>query len=210
MVEEYSDEKLREILDKVYEWGVAFSKSKYFEELTEEQKQESEFVVMSLTEYMYSYHGLLPEEWDEDTLEECCLYTLPRKITADDSYFESIAPVISALFAFLNEKDILKNASLLIKRVRKIHKQIVKNARDPKNWGMAKSFAMAAIEAGVDITNEKEMQKFMALYNQRLASLAGDKGKMSNIKSKKYKVGRNDPCPCGSGKKYKNCCGRKI
>ena len=23
------------------------------------------------------------------------------------------------------------------------------------------------------------------------------------------KIGRNDPCPCGSGKKYKNCCGRK-
>jgi len=23
------------------------------------------------------------------------------------------------------------------------------------------------------------------------------------------KVGRNDPCPCGSGKKYKNCCGNK-
>ncbi len=22
-----------------------------------------------------------------------------------------------------------------------------------------------------------------------------------------HKVGRNDPCPCGSGKKYKNCCG---
>ncbi len=24
------------------------------------------------------------------------------------------------------------------------------------------------------------------------------------------KVGRNDPCPCGSGKKYKNCCGKNI
>lgn len=23
-----------------------------------------------------------------------------------------------------------------------------------------------------------------------------------------YRIGRNDPCPCGSGKKYKNCCGR--
>ncbi|MDD6298928.1 SEC-C metal-binding domain-containing protein [Hornefia butyriciproducens] len=22
------------------------------------------------------------------------------------------------------------------------------------------------------------------------------------------KPGRNDPCPCGSGKKYKHCCGR--
>jgi preprotein translocase subunit SecA len=26
--------------------------------------------------------------------------------------------------------------------------------------------------------------------------------------TKKEKVGRNDPCPCGSGKKYKKCCGR--
>lgn len=26
---------------------------------------------------------------------------------------------------------------------------------------------------------------------------------------KNEKVGRNDPCPCGSGKKYKNCCGRE-
>jgi preprotein translocase subunit SecA len=24
------------------------------------------------------------------------------------------------------------------------------------------------------------------------------------------KVGRNDPCPCGSGKKYKRCCGRQV
>lgn len=24
------------------------------------------------------------------------------------------------------------------------------------------------------------------------------------------KVGRNDPCPCGSGKKYKKCCGRGV
>ncbi|MEG3225537.1 MAG: hypothetical protein BME94_08555 [Methanobacteriales archaeon Met13] len=53
MVEEYSDEELEEILDKVYKWGVEFSESKYFEELTEEQKQGSEFVVMSFTEYMY-------------------------------------------------------------------------------------------------------------------------------------------------------------
>jgi preprotein translocase subunit SecA len=26
----------------------------------------------------------------------------------------------------------------------------------------------------------------------------------------KKKVGRNDPCPCGSGKKYKKCCGRNV
>jgi uncharacterized protein YecA (UPF0149 family) len=24
------------------------------------------------------------------------------------------------------------------------------------------------------------------------------------------KIGRNDPCPCGSGKKYKKCCGAQA
>ena len=28
------------------------------------------------------------------------------------------------------------------------------------------------------------------------------------IKNKNEKIGRNDPCPCGSGKKYKKCCGK--
>ncbi|MCD6574897.1 SEC-C domain-containing protein, partial [Candidatus Aerophobetes bacterium] len=32
--------------------------------------------------------------------------------------------------------------------------------------------------------------------------------KTSKKKKKKTKIGRNDPCPCGSGKKYKYCCGR--
>ena len=33
--------------------------------------------------------------------------------------------------------------------------------------------------------------------------------KKSNKNAEGKKIGRNDPCPCGSGKKYKNCCGRK-
>ena len=32
--------------------------------------------------------------------------------------------------------------------------------------------------------------------------------KKSGTVVKAHKVGRNDPCPCGSGKKYKFCCGR--
>ena len=32
--------------------------------------------------------------------------------------------------------------------------------------------------------------------------------KQETIKRTDAKVGRNDPCPCGSGKKYKNCCGK--
>ncbi|MGL4606075.1 MAG: SEC-C metal-binding domain-containing protein [Eubacteriaceae bacterium] len=32
--------------------------------------------------------------------------------------------------------------------------------------------------------------------------------KRSKIVINEHKIGRNDPCPCGSGKKYKKCCGR--
>ena len=34
--------------------------------------------------------------------------------------------------------------------------------------------------------------------------------KRSKIIVKPEKIGRNDPCPCGSGKKYKKCCGKDI
>jgi len=37
---------------------------------------------------------------------------------------------------------------------------------------------------------------------------AGGDGQKQKMKVGGKKVGRNDPCPCGSGKKYKHCCGR--
>jgi len=39
------------------------------------------------------------------------------------------------------------------------------------------------------------------------ASRGGDSGKPAE-KVEGKKIGRNDPCPCGSGKKYKHCCGK--
>ena len=35
-------------------------------------------------------------------------------------------------------------------------------------------------------------------------------GAKPKVLKRSAKVGRNDPCPCGSGKKYKNCCGRNV
>lgn len=37
---------------------------------------------------------------------------------------------------------------------------------------------------------------------------APNAGAQTPYKNKGEKIGRNDPCPCGSGKKYKNCCGK--
>lgn len=40
------------------------------------------------------------------------------------------------------------------------------------------------------------------------AEAAGGRRKIETVKRDTPKVGRNDPCPCGSGKKYKHCHGR--
>ena len=43
---------------------------------------------------------------------------------------------------------------------------------------------------------------------QEEAIEASKERKVETYRNKSPKVGRNDPCPCGSGKKYKNCCGK--
>jgi preprotein translocase subunit SecA len=40
------------------------------------------------------------------------------------------------------------------------------------------------------------------------AQVAGNRGGKPRPKVSGRKIGRNEPCPCGSGKKYKHCCGR--
>ena len=42
------------------------------------------------------------------------------------------------------------------------------------------------------------------------AGAGGEEKQKPLVKKLSEKVGRNDPCPCGSGKKYKNCHGRNA
>ena len=53
-----------------------------------------------------------------------------------------------------------------------------------------------------------DKEKKHELYLERRKELYMEQKKSGTIVKEK-KVGRNDPCPCGSGKKYKFCCGRK-
>ncbi len=60
--------------------------------------------------------------------------------------------------------------------------------------------------------DDQEKPKEMALKNVKTSGpkeVITDSSKASKPEPiKSNKVGRNDPCPCGSGKKYKKCCGR--
>ena len=49
------------------------------------------------------------------------------------------------------------------------------------------------------------------IAQQQQAAIDGMQGdqKLEPIRRVGAKIGRNDPCPCGSGKKHKNCCMKK-
>ena len=81
--------------------------------------------------------------------------------------------------------------------------------------------AFAAGENGLAFPSDEIEVKFIELYMDmsRECRIRDNRGhdwfEMAALMAanngptvKRAKIGRNDPCPCGSGKKYKNCCGR--
>ncbi len=65
-----------------------------------------------------------------------------------------------------------------------------------KNMVAAKADWLYELPQWKEIYSEEELK---AMYKEQ---------KESTTIRKEKKVGRNDPCPCGSGKKYKKCCGK--
>lgn len=64
-----------------------------------------------------------------------------------------------------------------------------------------------AVSTSVDELEEAfQRRKRRELEQARMAG-AGDRQPVQQVVRGAAKVGRNDPCPCGSGKKYKKCCG---
>ncbi len=68
----------------------------------------------------------------------------------------------------------------------------------------------------VKIISEEEMERIAEEEQKRIKITSYDRDtsnqKVINqpIKNKDHKTGRNEACPCGSGKKYKVCCGKQI
>ena len=61
----------------------------------------------------------------------------------------------------------------------------------------------------VTLLLKAELRKIPTLVKEEKRDLSTNQDGSAPIPKKaKQSIGRNDPCPCGSGKKYKNCCGQ--
>ena len=67
-----------------------------------------------------------------------------------------------------------------------------------------------AILFRIQLAEPQSLQEMQRAQDQELVYSGGESApaKKQPKRREEKKIGRNDPCPCGSGKKYKKCCGR--
>jgi hypothetical protein len=211
MSDDYSEEQSSAILATVDAWSEAFAKSPGFARLSDSQRRKAGAITEFFAKYTYEYLAIAPSEWDCAAVEECCTEILPRKVSAEISFFEAIAPVLSAFFTFLGDQSLLGNGRALAEAVKELSDEIVASAEDRSNWGPAKHIVMAAHEAGVDIQDPGAFDAFMQAARSSFAGAMRSSWPFASAQGPKQRefrppVDRYAPCPCGSGRKYKFCC----
>lgn len=82
--------------------------------------------------------------------------------------------------------------------------------------GLPEALDEAGDEGGVEVTEEEKDRMYLTMFDQlpdAVATLMEHAGKRRHLRLvpktplRVEKIGRNEPCPCGSGKKHKKCCG---
>ena len=148
--------------------------------------------------------------------EECVKFASVQE-TADESLLEELDETPAAA------PDLADLQGMLPKGVDMA--QLEQLLSSPRGELMA-DFGLFCQEREVDTSGSNEMmQEVMrelqkewlttpreALGGKRPQELLNDEelfpSKVETMRRETPKIGRNDPCPCGSGKKYKKCCGR--
>ena len=59
-----------------------------------------------------------------------------------------------------------------------------------------------------DLLKKLKQDYIVVLMNLKFVDTSIDKSEEKSISQVNKKIKRNEPCPCGSGKKYKKCCGK--
>ncbi len=116
------------------------------------------------------------------------------------------APKAAAPAAVKEKAPADKTDDELAAELDKMSPQILAQAKDPQMRAMIIGIYRKMLVAGVDVSDDKEVKKWMKKHPEVLQG--GETIKVETVRREEPKVGRNDPCPCGSGKKYKKCCGQ--
>ncbi len=198
---EFDDDELNKYFDTLDD---LFAESPECEALTE---HETSYLSL-LFSFGRDYFGALPSTLSEGDLREILFELIPRKVTMEPVEAEPLVLEFQAFFRFLHREFSVSDAARLAEICDQSAARKLKSLlSDSSTFGLAKSFFSAGKSLGLDMTSEEDIAAFTSFYNQGLASERDDFEHQSPVLiRKKPAIGRNEPCPCGSGKKFKKCC----
>ncbi len=142
-------------------------------------KTNAEFIAKSFLDYVFFHDHKEIREINEDHVRDFMLEFAPRRMKLESGVLKDLPPILADFFRFLDQEGHIRNGG-------RLSAAVDKNAKD---------FVIAFPKAKKTATAKPAPEKTA-------------RAKKSQKETSQPKTGRNDPCPCGSGKKYKKCCGK--
>ena len=112
---------------------------------------------------------------------------------------ETLRPVPHNLFAPSIENSVEDLKSLVYGKMHRLYGEMFEAMIQAIREETVRRIFLARIQTNEELKREKVAKEAAAVS-------ASDKTVKQQPVRKAKKVGPNDPCPCGSGKKYKKCC----
>ncbi len=217
-----------EAADEYYEKaGEAFSKSPEAQQIRDKYGDIGWYQL--LLEFGVNYLGEIVDGMTLGSVREFVLEYVPRKVSTEPSSAPEIIEELTKFWQFLGREYNLPQAKEIVDwlSAEGRSEELEAELADERNFGMAKSMMMMGQAAGFDMTTQEGLNEFLLAYNSQLranrlnattppadasppravsppSAASSGTARLTNDRPR-----RNDPCPCGSGKKYKKCCGRR-
>lgn len=158
-----------------------FLESKTVKAQTKEYKEGVEYLAKSLLDYLFFEERKELRELNENHVQQFLLIHAPRRLSISSELSGNAIDIVKDFLLFLDASGHIKNGMQLS--------------------GVAKANKRSFLQL---MSGPKKTQK------SRKTAPPTKTGKSKTAKKTETaaRVGRNDPCPCGSGKKYKKCCGQ--
>jgi hypothetical protein len=159
-----------------------------------------------LLDFGLHYRYEIVDQMTVESVEEFVFEHVPRKVSTDSDSAASIVSELAMFWQYLERVYKLPQASSIVEWLGTggLVARLEAALSDPSHFGMAKSLVMMGKRRGYDMTSETGLASFLAAYNRRVS--ASDTQASAAPVTREHRVGRNDLCPCGSGKKFKKCC----
>jgi hypothetical protein len=126
--------------------------------------EDAEDVAQLAIDFGAGYNHGGPLRWSPVVVEIFMTSWLARKVTREPEFFTRVPDVLRDWVKYAGHRQGVPSAPLreAVAAVNHYRREMLDAVSDPEAWGPAKAFAVAALDAGVDLTDHAEVERFMA------------------------------------------------